>query len=259
MEALISIVLVEVEHPDNIGAAARAMKNMGLRDLRLVKPPPFWKEKGKKMALHAYDLLEEARVYEHLQSAVKDACLVVGTTRRHGRRRGRFLDFDETILKIRETAVTKKVAIVFGKESKGLSNNQLMFCDWVTTIPADSEYASLNLAQAVLLVAFSLFRASAHGKASPRAIEEDFLPKDKVEETLVCFKEGIDALGYKPFLARRVLNTFRALLKRSGLKHSESQMIKGLARRIKDLSMTYPSEHQRRYLARLEGEKPPGI
>ncbi len=157
----VSIILVEPENPDNIGAVARAMKNMALSDLRLVQPPKHWQRLGKKMAMSGWGVLQKAREFETLKEAVSDLRLVIGTTRRTGPKRGRFLDFDSAIEKIVQTASASraKAALVFGKESKGLDNPSLRLCDWATIIPANPDYPSLNLAQAVMIFAFSLFKA----------------------------------------------------------------------------------------------------
>ena len=234
MNSSISIILVETENPDNIGAAARAMKNMGLGDLRLVRPPAFWKRKGRKLAMAARNVLEKASVFRTLEAAVHDAGLVIGTTRREGRRRGRFLSFSEALERVRRTvSAGKKAAIVFGKESKGLSNKHLVCCDWMTRIPSHPDYPSINLAQAVMIIAFSLYGSS----ESPQIKSEIFLiDKKEVGITLKHFSRAVHALGYKPAVEKRVLATFRALLKRSGLLASESQMIKGLSRRIAERS-----------------------
>jgi len=154
-QSFISILLVEPENPDNIGAVARAMKNMGLRDLRLVCPPRLWKSKGKKMAVSAYDVLQKAHVFKSVEEAVSDSHLVIGTTRRGGPRRGSFLKFEETLEKIKKTKASHRVTLMFGKESKGLDNPSLNRCDWVTTIPVHPDMPSINLAQAVMIFAFS--------------------------------------------------------------------------------------------------------
>src|SRR4029079_19658477 len=130
----VSIVLVEPENPDNIGAVARAMMNMDLADLRLVKPPAKWKEKAKKMAVHAFPLLAHAKVFDSLKEALADVHFVIGTTRRQGGRRRAFLVIDDGMGRCRHVAKKRNASVVFGKESKGLSNSDLDLCDWFTTI-----------------------------------------------------------------------------------------------------------------------------
>src|SRR3989338_5776319 len=130
MKRQIAMTLVSPENPDNIGAVARAMKNMGLRDLRLVNPPAGWKAKGRKMAMSAGDVLASAQTYRTVSKAIADSRRVVGTTRRKGPRRGTFMDFKKGIQQIRKISSNQPVSILFGKESKGLDNESLALCDW---------------------------------------------------------------------------------------------------------------------------------
>lgn len=225
----VAIVLVEPEVPDNIGATARAMKNMGLKDLRLVKPPEGWREKARKLAVGADPFLDEARIFKSLREAVADTVWVIGTTRRQGGRRRAFLEFQTAIEKLREVSANKTAAIIFGKESKGLSNEDLNVCDWFTTLPTGEEYPSINLAQAVMIVCFSLFT----GRVKAEGYEKwEHVSKDQFESVMTSFMKAVEALEYKPEISRRIDATFRALLKRQGLLKSEGEMIKGLSRRI---------------------------
>ena len=195
--------------------------------------------------MSAADLLKNAKACASLEKAVSETHFVVGTTRRTGRKRGAFLPFETAIRKIAETAEDKKVAVVFGKESKGLSNPHLAACDWVMTIPVHPDYPSFNLAQAVMIVAFSLFvynrpglqdahlsipslRESAQMIRSNRTI----VSKDDVEEVLTRFERALMKLDYKPAVIFRILRSLKSLFKRSGLIQSEVQMFKGLTRRI---------------------------
>lgn len=222
-------ILAEPENPDNIGAAARAIKNMGFSRLRLVKPPLGWKRKSKKLAVSARDVIDKARIYQSLSRAVKDCHLVVGTTRRSGRKRGRFLSFGKAMDLSVQTAGKQNIAIVFGKESKGLSNEHLQVCDWMMTIPVSPVYPSINLAQAVMVVAYSLFtRLNQAGSTQMLSL----LAKVDIDAALDRVARAVKILGYKPAIAERVIHTFRALVKRSGLIESEAQMLKGLSRRI---------------------------
>ncbi len=228
----ISIILVEPENSDNIGAAARAMKNMGLEDLRLVKPPRDWRAKAKKMAMSAYDVVHEAKAYASLKDAILDRQVVIGTTRRAGPKRGAFIHFDPALNK----ALEKSSALVFGKESKGLSNRDLALCDWVTTIPAHPAYPSLNLAQAVMVTAFTLFR---NPRRKVSGLRPDpltrFVTKNEITEVLGCIQQALRVLDYERKggnVLERILATFKRLMGRNGLTASEAQMLRGLSRRI---------------------------
>ncbi len=230
----IVIILVEPENPDNIGAVARAMKNMGLSTLRLVKPPKSWKKNGKKMSMSAYDVLEAAEEFADLESAVEDLYLLVGTTRRHGPKRGTFILFKEAIRKIKKISKTKPIGILFGKESKGLDNHSLKLCDWVTSIPANPVYPSVNLAQSVMIFAFTLFADTAQAKV----VFETKLPyvsQKEIQDVLKCLRPALIALNYEQEgrgVTERILATLHRLFKRSGVIQSEAQMFKGFSRRI---------------------------
>jgi TrmH family RNA methyltransferase len=230
----IAIILVFPENPDNIGAAARAVKNMGFSNLRLVRPPRSWRAKAKKMAVAAEDVLKKGEVYPSLQEAVQDMGLVIGTTRRSGGQRGTFLPFDQALAKVRGNSRCQKIGIVFGRESKGLANEESALCDHLVTLPTGSSYPSLNLAQAVLVMLFALCRERRFEKA---VLHERALNKKEIEVTIAHFEEALKALGYKKGgadLLPRILRTFRGLIKRSGLLEPEAQMIKGLSRKIRE-------------------------
>ncbi len=230
----IAIILVSPENPDNIGAVARAVKNMGFVDLRLVAPPRAWRSKAKKMAVSAEDVLKTGEEYVALQDAIQDLGLVIGTTRRLGGHRGTFLSFDRAIAKIRGGSHRQKIGIVFGRESKGLANEDSALCDHLVTIPTGLAYPSLNLAQAVMVVLFALSWGRAAKKEAP---PERALNKKEIEVTVAHFEEALKVLGYKKGgadLLPRILRTLRGLIKRGGLLEPEAQMIKGLSRKIRE-------------------------
>jgi len=230
----IAIILVSPENPDNIGAVARAVKNMDFVDFRLVKPPTAWRVKAKKMAVSAEDILKKGLVYASLQDAIQDLGLVIGTTRRSGGQRGAFLSFNEAVLKVRGRSQRQKVGIVFGRESKGLANQDSALCDHLVTIPTGSSYPSLNLAQAVMVMLFAL-RWEKGTKET--VVLERALNKKEIEITIAHFEKALKALGYRKGgadLLPRILRTLRGLIKRGGLLEPEAQMIKGLSRRIQE-------------------------
>ncbi len=233
--AFLSIILVEPENPDNIGSAARAVKNMGFSDLRLVNPPDGWLAGAKKMSMSAYDVARRARVFSSLKEAVADLKMTVATTRRYGPKRGMFLPFEEALDKIRGLVPKSSVGIVFGKESKGLDNASLRLCDWVTTIPAYSKYPSLNLSQAVLILCYEISKKFSRGKTL-NATEMEFVPNEEVLEVLGRFRKALLTLGYEETgtttIVDRITATFHRLLKRGGLLACEAQMLRGLSRRI---------------------------
>lgn len=153
----IRIVLVDTTHPGNIGATARAMKTMGLQSLDLVNPRGFPSAEATAMASGADDLLSSARVFESLEEAVSDCGFIIGSSARLRSVPMPQYDAREGAGVIhREAASGQPVAVLFGRERHGLTNEQLAICHALVHIPANPEYASLNLSQAVQLVSYEL-------------------------------------------------------------------------------------------------------
>lgn len=231
----IAVILVEPENPDNIGAVARAMKNTGFKDLRLVKPPQDWRQKGRKMAMNAEDVLIKGKACFSFEEAVKDAVFIIGTSRRRGAKRGNQISFFEAVEKVRALGEKKKsVALVFGKESKGLDNQTIKRCHAVTAFPVDSKYPSYNLAQAVLVFLFSI--AYLNNEKNETAETESFdVSQKEIEIMMNRLDSALQRLGYVRGGANklgRILDTFHRLIKRNGLKRDEAQMFMGLTRRL---------------------------
>ena len=157
----ISIVLVEPQSPGNIGMVCRAMKNMGLSRLRLVKGCDRFHPESLKFAIAAKDILEQAELFDDLASALADCTMTVGTTRRHGKYRQEILSPPEVAALLKGQASPEcRAAIVFGREDSGLTTDELSLCRWHATIPSDAAYGSLNLSQAVLIFCYELGKAA---------------------------------------------------------------------------------------------------
>jgi TrmH family RNA methyltransferase len=155
----IRIVLVEPKGPRNVGSTARAMKNFGLERLVLVNPPPIDDPECLEMATNAHDVLRAATIVESLDAALEGAALVVGTTARPRHRLDTRTPADEAPA-IVAAARAADVAILFGREAHGLTGAELGRCQRVLSIRTGDEHASLNVSQAVLVVAYELFRAA---------------------------------------------------------------------------------------------------
>ena len=156
----ISVVLVRPLFAGNLGSVARAMKNMGLKDLRLVEPKADKTElDARKMAAHAQDLLKKSKIFPDLKAAVKGFDLVVGTSRRKGRERGNWTTPREFANQLETLPPKHKIALVFGPEDSGLLNDDVAVCQRMIHIPSHDDFPSLNLAQAVMVCAYELFLA----------------------------------------------------------------------------------------------------
>jgi tRNA/rRNA methyltransferase len=151
---VIRIVLCRPSHPGNIGAAARAMKTMGLSDLRLVAPERFPAREAEWMATNALDILQKATLHEDLHESIKD-CVATFALSARGR------EWSPQVLDVRTaaaraTGIEGPVAFVFGNETAGLTNEEVFACQFLVHIPANPDFSSLNLAQAVQVVAYEL-------------------------------------------------------------------------------------------------------
>ena len=168
----VRIVLIQTTHPGNIGAAARAMKNMGLEDLVLVAPRDFPSAEATARASGADDLLKRASVVDRLEDALSDRELIVGASARRRSIPWPELEPREAAGRILETGF--KTAILFGREQTGLTNEELECCHYLLHIPSNPEYSSLNVAQALQVVAYELFLQSRqpHSEAVIHASEE---------------------------------------------------------------------------------------
>lgn len=152
----IRIVLVETNHPGNIGAAARAMKTMGLEDLVLIQPKDFPSQTAIWRSAGASDVVEKARVFEDLPSALADCSLVVAASARQRRIPWPMLDPEQCAMKALNFAETGKVALVFGREDRGLENEELQLCHYHVAIQGNEAYPVLNLAAAVQVFCYEL-------------------------------------------------------------------------------------------------------
>ena len=155
------IVLVGTTHPGNIGAVARAMKNMGLADLALVNPRYFPDKEATARASGAEDLLENATVVDTLAEAIADCVYVAGASARSRAINWPSLDARDCAARLLDQGRKGPVAAVFGPEKSGLSNSDLDHCDTLLTIPTNPEFSSLNLAMAVQVVTYELRLAQA--------------------------------------------------------------------------------------------------
>lgn len=155
----IRIVLVNTSHPGNIGASARAMKNMGLNNLYLVEPRDFPSGVARGRASSAVDVLENAVVTSTLAEAIADCSLVIGTSARSRRIPWPMVSPVECAQKLTTEMLSHKVALVFGREDSGMSNEELQLCHFHVQIPTNDEYSSLNLGAAVMVLSYEINKA----------------------------------------------------------------------------------------------------
>lgn len=227
-------VLVEPRQAGNISVSARAMKNMGFTKMCLVNPAPL-NDEAKWLAWRSEDVLENAQIYSELEKAIQDKALVVGTTRRRGSKRGAIVDVREGVRRIYEVAQKNRVAILFGREDKGLFNEEVEKCGYLMTIPSSKLQPSLNLGQAVLIVAYELMRCEElRDEYMERQFYVDQIELEKLYERLYAV---LKKSGYIPEgeIEKRIMNNFRHLFGRTGLTFWELKMLHGLCTHIEEL------------------------
>lgn len=171
----IRVVMINTSHPGNIGAAARVMKNMGLKRLYLVEPKNFPNYEATAMASGADDLLSQAVVCSSFEQALQGCHLVLGSTARERKIQHEFLDAREAGILSAEESVHYEVALVFGRERTGLTNDEIGLCHKLINIPTNPEYSSLNVASAVQIVTYELMmslRAQTDNDLSVSAAKE---------------------------------------------------------------------------------------
>lgn len=225
----VRIVLVEPSHPGNIGGAARAMKTMGLMDLALVSPARYPDPQAEWRAAGAQDVLENARVFPSLVDAIADCHWVVGTSTR-SRRIPWPLDSAEAVARqVIERPPGEQVAILFGRETSGLTNAELQKCHTHLVIPANPSYPSLNLAMAVQVVGYEIFHQL--GEAAVDADRWDRIPATVAQiEGLIGHLEAVlvDSEFLDPANPGQTMTRLRRLLTRITPDETEVQMLRGI-------------------------------
>lgn len=204
----IRIVLVEPKEPGNIGAVARAMKNMGLSRLYLVNPSDFQSGDARKMAHGSGDVLYGATVCRSLQEALSDTALAVGTTHRTRRNIDLFYGPRQVAGRLVSLPAGVEGALVFGREETGLVNDELQLCQVASRISTACAYPSLNLSQAVLLFGYELYQAALN---PPQMPELDPAPFEEIESMYAHISGALDKLG---FVSRHRPETFMHSVRR---------------------------------------------
>ncbi len=223
------IILVRSQEPGNIGSAARVMKNFGLSELLLVDPQCKLEKAAFYMATHAKDVVENAIIVDTVAEAVADRTFVIGTTARF-RSSGA-----HDIYTPRDAAKAfqrEGLACMFGPEASGLSNEDLDYCQAYIRIPT-SEFASLNLAQAVNLISYEFFTTQVDAGETALTTDEP-ASREVLERLYEHFFEVSDFIGYTDEgYAHKTQHMYRRILDRARLTHREAMAMHGLWRRIK--------------------------
>lgn len=234
-----AVILVEPQMGENIGAAARAMLNFGLVDLRLVRPRDGWpNENAVAMAAGADDVLKNVRVFANVQEAIADLHHVYATTARTRDMMKHVATPNGAAGEIRKFSNShKKCGVLFGKESSGLSSDDITFVDTIITVPLNPDFSSINLAQTVLLIGYEWFQAGDETPDIQLTNEERSATKEELGYLFTRIETELDARGYfdkmmnrKPVLIKNMRNMFN----RFGMLETDVRAMQGI---IKGLSL----------------------
>jgi tRNA/rRNA methyltransferase len=228
----VRIVLVRPRDPRNVGAACRAMKCMGITSLGIVADALIDPTQARTLAHYAADVLEKAVMYSRLADAVKDAVLVAGTTRRRGRNRKYFSIFPEQLGQRVASISAGTVAVLFGNEETGLTDEELSHCHLAVNIPASPQFPSLNLSHAVQVVCYEIFRARSAGHLTP------FAPVSvgELDSLVSVITRSLARIGFFHLVGPEQMGVFfRDILGRAGLSVSEARRLGVTFRKIAGL------------------------
>lgn len=226
-----SVILVEPKTPGNIGAIARLMRNFSIKDLFLIDPPSL-DDEAYTRAMHAKDVLDNARVYDELEDCLDNFDLIVGTSGIHTEKEKKFLRKAETPENLAESTkeFEGKVGLMFGREDQGLSNEELMKCDRLVRIPTSDDYPIMNLSHAVCVVLYEIFKE----------IEDfDLVTKDKMSDQddrdrlIEYFTDIIDTIDYPDHKKEKTEIMFRKIVGRAMLTKWEYHRLMGVFSQIK--------------------------
>jgi len=239
---LIRWVLVETSHPGNVGSAARALKTMGFDDLRLINPKiknVATESEAIALASGALDLLESSQELNSLSIAVEGCSLVLGLTSRDREFGPPVLDWESARTLIQKTASNQgQIAIVFGPERTGLDNEHLALCTHRVWLEANPAYPSLNLAQALMVCAYSLRQSLKQALGEPelsvnREETAQLADPAAIAAMLEHWRDGLEAIGYlDPNHPKKLMPRLQALFARSRLHKEEIDLLRGIAKQM---------------------------
>jgi TrmH family RNA methyltransferase len=223
----IRVVLVEPESAGNVGSVARAMKNFALSDLWIVNPRTPLTMEARAFAMHGYDVLRKAKKVKTLRQGLRNLDVVVGTSAiaSVGRSNITRVPITPAELARRVSRLEAKVGIVFGRESSGLSNAEMKYCDLMVTIPANRTYNVLNIASAAAIIFYELFLSHSPQRGLPSA---SGVVKARL---LVEFDRLVKRSGVQPHKRNLVERSFRNIISRSFITRREASLLLGVLRR----------------------------
>ena len=236
-------------HPDesrNIGSVCRAMANNDILDLRIVgKKSDYDEEKIRILSIHAFSIWENARFFDTLEDAISDCSVAAGTTRRRGKKRKEFLVFPEEFAKMTEQLCDEaksKIALIFGNERTGLTDEELEVCTIGVNIPSSEDFGSLNLSHAVQVICYTIFRQVSLTEENKFATGYTPIEIERLNKTVSIISENLKKIGFFKITGQEDMENFwksilsRAMLSEGEAKYIEKMFVKasGLANKNKD-------------------------
>ena len=226
MTSLVRIVLIDPSHPGNIGSVARAMKNMALDDLTLVRPRSFPHPESYALAAGAEDILAKARVVDSVVEAIADCAFIAGTTSRPRSYYWEFSTPREVASRIALLGKENRAALLFGSERYGLGTEDLNHCNVLVRIPANPEYCSLNLAMSVQLLAYELFMAREQPQPHVQ-LEQPLAPAGDVEHFYSHLHQVLNEIDFEDRTGH-LMERLRRLFNRAQLDRNELNILRGI-------------------------------
>lgn len=234
----IRIILSHTTHPGNIGATARAMKVMGLSQLALVNPSKYPSAEATERASKAADILSKATIHDDIHQAVSDCRLIVGASVRTRSLPSRLVTPRELVTVIKENPTNTPIAILFGTENSGLTNDELHLCHYQVYIPTNPDYSSLNLASAVQLISYEMRLAFSQMQQLPEqrvTANERKISRAQLDGLLAHFEKVMDDTGYLNIDHRKQIdNRMSRLLSKAEITESEYKVLRGFLSSIEN-------------------------
>lgn len=225
----IRIILVGTSHPGNIGATARAMRTMGLHRLYLVKPKSFPHADATARAAGADDVLANAVVTNSLLEAIADCGLVFGTSSRERYLSAAMLDAHEAAQLASKEALEHQIALVFGCEQSGLSNEELSHCHYQVYIPSEPDFHSLNLAAAVQVMSYELYRACLENETDSKSSQDELANSEDLARFYQHLEEALVDIGaLDPKVPRKMMPRLKRLFQRARMEKEEVSLVRGI-------------------------------
>lgn len=247
----LSNIVIILDHPDeprNIGAACRAMANNDIKILRIVGKKDDYEQAAlehiKVLAIHAGYIFDNVQFFDSINDATKDCCFSAGTTRRFGKKRGKLLLPEEFAKMASETTDSikdeehngGKVAVIFGNERTGLTDEQLEQCTLGVTIPSSEDFGSLNLSHAVQILCYHLFRQNISEK-NPNYRGYTPLSLERIDESVKIITDNLKEIGFFKMPGREDMENFwRSILSRASLSEGEAQYLEKIFTKAAGLS-----------------------